>query len=347
MAKGSKLLFMLSQMMPGFLLDTIGRLIVQAGFSNLDPRKYAGFMVLFALISSIVVGVVVHQFFPFSPILSIGAALAFLIMASATFYFSLYFTAESRARKVEEILPEVLKIIAANIRAGLTVENAIWTVSKPEYGVLGIEIKKVSVSTYAGKPINDALLEMTQRVDSKLLERSVKLLVDGIRLGGEVANLLDEVAATVKSTKALRKEISNATLTYVIFIIFASVFVAPLLFALSLYYSETSTKIADQQTAGLDPKMMKGSNAASSGGPLGSLAFRQKTAETITGEDIKLFSVSAISITAFFSSILIGLIRHGKAARGIKFMPIFVGIGNAIFFVAHEILLQSFKGIVG
>lgn len=327
-------------------MGKIESLMVQAGFSNIDPRKYAGFMLLFTLISSIVIGYVLYQFFPFSPLIAVGGAIGFLIAAGATFYFALYFTAESRARKVEEILPEVLKIIAANIRAGLTVENAIWSVSKPEYGVLGDEIKKVSVATYAGKPIGDAMTDMTKRVDSKLLERAVKLLVDGIRLGGEVANLLDEVAKTVKSTKALRKEIRNATLTYVIFIIFSSVIVAPLLFALSLYYSETSNKIAEAQSSKMDQNTLKGSASLGGSSPLSSFAVRKKTADSITAEDIKFFAIAAISITAFFSSVLIGLIQHGKAVKGVKLVPVFVPIAVGIFIVAHEVLVAAFKGIV-
>ncbi len=346
MAKGSKFLFVLSQLLPTSVLAIFERLIIQAGFGNIDPRKYAGFMVLFLAIAALIVGYVIFQFFPFAPLIAVGGTIAFLIVVGATFYFALYFAAENRARKVEEILPEVLKIIAANIRAGMTIENAIWSVSKPEYGVLGMEIKKVSVSTYAGKPINIALMEMTQRVDSKLLERSIKLLVDGIRLGGEIANLLDEVAATVKSTKALRKEISNATLTYVIFIIFSSVMVAPMLFALSLYYSETSNYIAAQQLSKMDTKSMANSKLLGSGSPLAAMAFKQQTPSSITGEDIKLFSLFAIGITSFFSSILIGLIRSGKAKKGIKLVPIFVPVAIGIFLLAHEMLMKAFAGII-
>ncbi|MFH1750404.1 MAG: type II secretion system F family protein [Candidatus Micrarchaeota archaeon] len=346
MAKKAKFLYFLSQLLPAALLSRIEHLMLQAGFGNIDPRKYAGFMLLFSLVASIIIGFVLNQFFPYSPIIAIGGAVGFLAVIGGIFYFALYFTAETRARKVEEILPEVLKIIAANIRAGLTVENAIWSVSKPEYGVLGEEIKKVSVSTYAGRPIGDAMIEMTRRVDSKLLERAVKLLVDGIRLGGEVANLLDEVALTVKSTKALKKEIRNATLTYVIFIIFSSVIVAPLLFALSLYYSETSNRIAEQQSSKVNPSTLKGSSALGGSSPLSSFAVRAKTPDSITAEDIKIFAISAISITALFSSLLIGLIQHGKAIRGVKLVPVFVIVAVSIFLVAHEVLVQAFKGIV-
>ncbi len=346
MAKRARFLYFLSQLLPGAFMDRIGSLMQQAGFANIDPRKYAGFMLLFTLISSLVLGFVIYQFFPFSPIIAVAASVGFLVLVAGTFFFALYFTAEARARKVEEILPEVLKIIAANIRAGLTVENAIWSVSKPEYGVIGDEIKKVSVATYAGKPISEAMVDMTKRVDSKLLERAIKLLVDGIRLGGEVANLLDEVARTVKSTKALKKEINNATLTYIIFIIFSSIIVAPLLFALSLYYSETSNKIAEQQSSKMDTKAMQGSKGFGGSSPLSSFSVRTKTANTITAEDIRLFAMSAIAITSFFSCVLIGIIQHGKALRGFKLVPIFVPVALGIFLVAHEVLIQAFKGIV-
>ncbi len=249
MARKIRIYFILSQLFPTNLLDGISRLITKAGFTYIDPRKYAGFMIIFALLASFSAGFVATRFFPQQPVYWAAAFGGALVVVGALFYFVLYSAAENRAHNIEEILPEALKMIAANIRAGMTVENAVWSVSKPEFGVFGQEIKRVSVSTYAGKSIEDSLEEMTRRVDSKLLERSVRLLAEGIRLGGGIANLLDEVADSIKSTKALRKEIQNATITYALFIVFSAVLVAPMLFAVSLYYTEINEKLlAKQQT---------------------------------------------------------------------------------------------------
>ncbi|MFH1106790.1 MAG: type II secretion system F family protein [Candidatus Micrarchaeota archaeon] len=345
MAQKIKLYIILSQMMPRGVFNSLSSLIIKAGFSYIDPRKYAGFMILFTLIAAVLSGYVAQQFYADNALMAPLAAVSALVLVSALFYFVLYSSAENRARNVEDILPEALKIIAANIRAGMTIENAIWSVSKPEFGVFGQEIKRVSISTYAGKSIREALEEMTKRVDSKMFERSVHLLSEGIRLGGEMANLLDEVADTIKATKALRKEIMNATITYSLFIIFSAILVAPMLFSVSLYYTEINERLlAKQMGSGIDPNA-PGASRLLSGDSIVSMSFQRKS-QGVTADDIRLFSLGAISITAFFSSLLLGQIQHGNAKRGVKFIPVFVPIALGIFYLIHSVLVSAFANIM-
>ena len=346
MARKIRFYLILSQFLPSGILDKISNLIAKAGFTYLDPRKYAGFMLLFTLLASLAAGYVASRFFLRQPLYWLLAAVATLIFVFVIFYFVLYSAAENRAHNVEEILPEALKMIAANIRAGMTVENAVWSVSKPEFGVFGEEIKRVSVSTYAGRSIQEGFEEMSHRIDSKLLERSVMLLAEGIRLGGGMANLLDEVADSIKSTKALRKEIQNATITYALFIVFSAVLVAPMLFSVSLYYTEINEKLlAKQQSmSGIDPSD-PGASRVLGGDSLVAMSLKKK-GSSFSSSDVRLFSLGAIGITSFFSAILLGLIRHGKAKRGVKLIPVFVPLAIGIFFLVHALLASAFASIL-
>ncbi|MFH1200193.1 MAG: type II secretion system F family protein [Candidatus Micrarchaeota archaeon] len=346
MARKMRFYYILSQLIPTGLLDRISSMIVRAGFTYIDPRKYAGFMVLFTLIASAAAGYVTSRFFLGQWLIPLAAFAFTFALVSGLFYFVLFSAAENRARNVEEILPDALKMIAANIRAGMTVENAIWSVSKPEFGVFGQEIKRVSLGTYAGRPIAESLQDMTTRVDSKLLERSMRLLTEGIRLGGEIANLLDEVADTIKSAKVLKKEIQNATITYALFIIFSALLIAPMLFAVSLYYSQINEKLLAKQQA--MPELDKSTPGAAKllgGDSLVSKSFSKK-GQSITSTDIRNFSLAAIIITAFCSALLLGLIQSGKAARGIKMVPIFVPVAVGVYFLIHSLINSAFSTIL-
>ncbi len=341
-----RLYFVLSQLLPTGMRGNLERLIIQSGFETIDPRKYAGFMVLFTLVAALLAGVVANQFYPKSFWIPFGAVVGTLLAVAGGFYIILFFAAENRASAVEENLPEALRIIAANIRAGMTVENAVWSVSKPEFGVLGDEIRHMSVAVYAGKPISDALKELGARVDSKLLRRSASLLAEGIELGGEIANLLDEVADSIKQTKDLRKEIRNATISYTLFIVFSAVIVAPMLFSVSVYYSETNEKMLARQQSVDYGNMQRGPSSLGGGGsPLGGFAFR-KIASQITSNDVRLFAMSAIFITSFFSALTIGLLQHGKAQWGVKLIPVFVPLSLGIFFLVHFLLTSAFTPIL-
>ncbi|MBU1197073.1 type II secretion system F family protein [Candidatus Micrarchaeota archaeon] len=342
-----RLYYILSQIFPNQGLQSIEKMIVQAGFTTIDPRKYAGFMVIFTIAAAIVAAIVINQFYPDPLWMGPAAGLFSLIVVGGTFYIVLYMSAENRAMAIEENLPEALRIISANIRAGMTIENAVWSVSKPEFGVLGEEIKRVSVGVYGGKPIQQSLMEMGERVDSKILQRSVKLLSEGITLGGEIANLLDSVSDNIKQTKNLRKEIRNATLSYTLFIVFSAILVAPMLFSVSLYYAETNERIAQQQQAVNFSNIQQGGPGSQfAGGGISSMAFQNIQSE-ITAKDIRIFALSAISITAFFSALLIGLIQHGKARWGLKLVPIFIIVSIGIFFFVRSMLGAAFGSIIG
>ncbi|MFQ6055173.1 MAG: type II secretion system F family protein, partial [Methanosarcinales archaeon] len=126
-------------------------------------------------------------------------------------------------------LPDVLQLISANVRAGMTVDKAIWLSARPEFGILEEEVRKVGAKTMGGKPINLALKEMSKKIKSKILDRTVKLIIEGIESGGDLAKLLDETSSNIRTTQSLRKEIRSSVMMYSIFILFAAVLGAPML----------------------------------------------------------------------------------------------------------------------
>lgn len=324
----------LSMLFPPSVIKRITKLLQQGGLS-IKPRVYAGTSIFWSLILAIAAFEVSMTFV--EPRLASVVGVIVWLVIEVLFYMLLVAAADNRAVKIEEVLPDALQTISANMRAGMTTENAIWMGARPEFGPLEDEIKIVSSKSFGGKPIADGLREMTGRVRSTTLERAVKLLVEGIELGGEMAPLLDEVARDIRSTNALKKEILNATLMYTIFIIFSSVMAAPALFASSLYYSEMSMMImssrtqlpADIPVTGGFSILMKGGS-----GPL------------ITPDEVNIFSIACILLTTTFGALTLAQIRYGRVTRGLKLVPIFVLCALAVFFTVHSVFQSAFGFLI-
>jgi len=326
----------LSLVYPSAFIKMVTKLMIQGGLKA-KPRAYLGngffWSVVFAVVAFEVAITFLEPRFAWVVGVAVWAGVEFL------FYLLLVATADNRAVKIEEVLPDALQTISANVRAGMTTENAIWMGARPEFGPLEDEIKIVSSKCFGGKPISQALLEMSEGVKSSTLERAVKLLVGGIEMGGEIAPLLDEVARDIRSTSTLKKEVLNATLMYTIFIIFSSVLAAPVLYASSLYYSEMSLSIMSNRVSIPEnmPLSTGGFSAFMKGGGKGT---------TISPDQISMFAIACIALTTICGAFILAQIRYGRITKGLKLVPIFLICALTIFFVAHAIFQSAFSGIM-
>lgn len=332
----------ISALFPRKLVIETGRIMRQGGYEEISPRVYLGFALFFSLTFALAVFFSV-PFVTDNKLAQILAPIAALVGVAGSFYLLLLLSADARAQQVEGVLPEVLQIISANIRAGMTLENAIWTAARPEFGALRDEIKRVSADTFGGVPITETLTRMAGRVRSSILDRSIKLIVEGIKLGGEMAHLLDEVASDIRSVQLLRKEIATSTMMYVIFIIFSAVLAAPMLFSISTFYSEMNEKVLAKRSQSGSGDV--GAAAQQSG--LGALAKlgaggTKRTEDGISAGDIYWFSSLSIVITNFFAALTLGLIQHGRATRGFNFVFLFVPASLGIYLIALNFMRAAF-----
>ena len=152
----------------------------------------------------------------------------------------------NRRMELEGVLPDFLQLTAANIRAGIPIDRALWFAVRPRFGILAREIEIVAKRTMSGQDLEAALTEFVDKYDSVVLARAVALLIEGIKGGGEIGILLTNIANNIQEGFLLRKEMAANVVTYVIFITFATVGAAPFLFALSSQLLSVITKITNE-----------------------------------------------------------------------------------------------------
>ena len=223
---------------------------------------------------------------------------------------------------IEDVLPDYLQLTASNIKAGMTIDKALWYAVRPKFGVLANEIETVAKETMKGEDLKIALQKFADKYDSILLKRSISLLSEGIDAGGEIGSLLNKIAVNIQENKIMRKEMAANVTTYVIFITFASVLAAPVLFALS--------GVLIKVIASLGGVLGSSTSTASSG-----LAISFSGAG-IQFSDFKIFAIISLMITSFFSSMIIATIQKGNVKAGFKYIPIFIISALVLFFISDS-----------
>jgi archaellum biogenesis protein FlaJ (TadC family) len=152
-----------------------------------------------------------------------------------------------------------------------------------------------------------------------------------LRAGGEVGDLLNKISSNIAEARLMRKEMSANVTTYVIFITFATVIAAPVLFALS---SQLLAIISNLSATMSRPT-----------GGVGGMATAFSTLAIQPG-DFTIFAISMLTITSFFSASIIAIIRRGSVKAGVKYIPTFIIISITLFYIADFILSRALGGML-
>jgi archaeal flagellar protein FlaJ len=148
----------------------------------------------------------------------IGTSLDFILFAIflGTGTFGIYeFIRLRRVRKIDERFPDFVRDLAEARRAGMTFTKAIMYASKGNYGVLTSEIKKISQQISWGSSVEDALASFAKRVNTKLIRRTVSLIIEASRSGGSVADVLDAASRDARELRLLEAERRGSMMSYV------------------------------------------------------------------------------------------------------------------------------------
>lgn len=239
---------------------------------------------------------------------------------------------EKRRNFVENVLPDALELMAANMRAGFIPSKALLLSARSEFGPLAEAIKKSGKEIMTGKSLADGLNEIPKHIKSDVLKRTINLINESSKSGGELVSLLEENAIDIRRKQAIKKETRANIIMYGIFIVFAGVLGAPVLYALSLYLITTLTSMGATNLANTE--------VMSKGIPL------FKGGVNVSPDFLFGFSIVSIIITTFFSGLIIGLIETGREKGGIKYVPVFMILALLVFISAHLVINTMFGSFI-
>jgi tight adherence protein B len=146
-------------------------------------------------------------------LLAASTMLVFMTMVggAAVPFTIIWFKGRSRLKAFENQLPDLLVTMAAGLKAGHSFRQSLQSVVDEDQPPASRALGRVLTETRLGRPMDEALAEMAQRVGSKNFEFVITAVTIQRQVGGSLAGLFDMVADTVRNRQQFAKKIKGLT----------------------------------------------------------------------------------------------------------------------------------------
>lgn len=221
-----------------------------------------------------------------------------ILIGASPFVFSVI--KENRvSNEKEEMFLEFARNLVESVKTGTPISKSIINVKDKPYGVLSENVQKLANQISLGIPLNKALKTFSRDVKNKTISRSLTLIGQAERSGGEIGEILESVTEAVTMADKLKKErkASISTLVvqgYIIFFVFIII-----ILVMQFQILPILTGISPQGGGGLGLGFIGGG-------------------EPIDSQEIANSFLYLLLIQGFFSGLAIGKLAEGTVKGGIK-----------------------------
>src|SRR3989338_7377390 len=141
----------------------------------------------------------------------------------------LKFLNDNKKQKLIEI--EWLEYISAlvdGVRSGLPITQSIINLKDKDFGYLTEHTRKLANQIEWGIPITNAFLTLAKDTGNRVIKRSVNVLLQAEKSGGEMVEVLESVVNSVVSINILKEERKSSIFSqivqgYIVFFIFIAI----------------------------------------------------------------------------------------------------------------------------
>jgi tight adherence protein B len=139
----------------------------------------------------------------------VGPTLLLLMVGIAVPWFYLKIKRSRRLRAFSAQLPESLQLMSGGLSAGLSLSQSLDTIMREGVDPMAGEFRRALVEARLGIDIEDALDGVASRMTSKDFEWVVMAIRIQRDVGGNLAELLLTVAATLREREFLRRQVRS------------------------------------------------------------------------------------------------------------------------------------------
>ncbi len=135
-----------------------------------------------------------------------------------------------QSKSIERNFPDFLRDITSNIKAGMTLTQAIRMCKDKNYGYLTPYVNEISAKIDWGISFEKVLTTFANTVQNHIISRAVKTIIETHRSGGNISEVLDAVVSSVTEIEKIKKERSTRIYAqmingYVIYFVFLGVMI--------------------------------------------------------------------------------------------------------------------------
>ncbi len=242
----------------------------------------------------------------FNPVLVVGILLG-------TFPFITDFMNETKRQKELEFkFLEFVRNLVENVRTGISIPQAIVYSARTDYGALSPYVRKIANQIEWGFPLQQALTTFANDTKNDVIKRSVAIVIEAQKSGGDIGAVLQSVTESVWEVKKIKDERKSSAYTqtiqgYIIYFFFVAIMIVMQLF--------------------LIPKL--GAIGGDLGSGLGTIGVGSLGGGGGSGTAIEFapIFIATILIQGLFAGLMLGKFAEGDFKSGVKH-SLFMAIGG-------------------
>ena len=180
---------------------TLSEDLARAGL-NITPPEY-----LLVRIGVVALGALIGLFrFGFSVGPLILGAVGYIIPPLVIAYLQ-----RRRQNQFNEQLTSMLQLLSNSLKTGYAIDRALETIAAKSEPPVSTEFERVATEITLGTSIEDALSSLLLRINSPDLEFIVTAILLHIRVGGNLAEVLDNISDTLRDRLQTKRDMSVLT----------------------------------------------------------------------------------------------------------------------------------------
>lgn len=139
------------------------------------------------------------------------ASLAAILIGGALPYGFVWLRVRRRLAAFEAQLPDLLVTMAASLKAGHSFKQGLQAAMEEGQEPASGEFRRVLTQSSLGRPMDEALKEMSERLGSANFEFVITAVTIQRQVGGSLAQLFDMVADTVRQRQQFTRKVRSLT----------------------------------------------------------------------------------------------------------------------------------------
>jgi tight adherence protein B len=191
-----------------FATDQIGKILEQRGRGLPGQLELAGIHMkasdVVLLTGSAALAAGAGTMLVVNPIVGLVVALIIPVVGQLI----LGFLVGRRKKAFAEQLDSSLQMMAASLRAGYSLLQAVQAMSAEADSPTKDEFSRVLNETRIGRPLNDSLIEVANRMGSEDFNWVAQAIAINREVGGNLADVLDGVARTIRERNQLHRQVA-------------------------------------------------------------------------------------------------------------------------------------------
>lgn len=169
---------------------------------TLTVREY----LILRIVVGVAIGLVFMMFTGLALLLLVGFPIGYMFPS-----FFVKFRIGGRMKKLDSQLIELLQMVSSSLRAGFGLQQALEASSEQVPDPLSTEIRRAMRDIAMGASVEQALQAMNTRVASPDFDIVITAILIQRQVGGNLAEILDNVAHTMRERERIKGEIATLT----------------------------------------------------------------------------------------------------------------------------------------